>query len=77
VPGLDCLGKGLILIGGSIVLLGLLMLGIGRLAGGGRLLPGDIVVSRPGFTFVFPVVTSLVVSAVLTAILRLIFGWRR
>jgi hypothetical protein len=29
-------------------------------------LPGDIVVRRPGFTFVFPIVTCLVISLVLT-----------
>lgn len=29
-------------------------------------LPGDIVVRRPGFTFVFPIVTCLVLSLLLT-----------
>lgn len=29
-------------------------------------LPGDIVVRRPGFTFVFPIVTCLVLSLVLS-----------
>ena len=29
-------------------------------------LPGDIVVDRPGFTFMFPVTTMLIVSAVLS-----------
>jgi len=35
-------------------------------------LPGDIVVRRPGFTFVFPVVTCLVVSLVLSLLLWLL-----
>jgi hypothetical protein len=77
VPGLDSLGKALILVGGLVVLAGLLMLGLGRLMGGGRVVPGDIVIQRPGFTLVFPIVTSLVLSALLTVILWLLFAWRR
>jgi Protein of unknown function (DUF2905) len=37
-------------------------LGLGRL-------PGDIVIQRDNFTFYFPLVTCLVVSAVLSVIL--------
>lgn len=33
-------------------------------------LPGDIFVQREGFTFVFPVVTCLVISALLTLVLK-------
>jgi len=76
VPGLDYLGKALLALGAITVVLGLLLLGLGKVLHG-RLLPGDIVVQRPGFTFVFPIVTSLILSALLTAILWLIFAWRR
>lgn len=34
-------------------------------------LPGDIVVRRPGFTIVFPIVTCLVLSLVVTVLLWL------
>ena len=34
-------------------------------------LPGDIVVRKPGFTFVFPIVTCIVISVVLTLLLWL------
>lgn len=34
-------------------------------------LPGDIVVRKPGFTFVFPIVTCLVISVLLTLLLWL------
>jgi hypothetical protein len=34
-------------------------------------LPGDIVVRRPGFTFVFPIVTCLVLSLLLTLLLTI------
>jgi len=77
VAGLDYLGKMLIAFGGIAIVIGLIMMGLGRLVGGGRLLPGDIVIQRPGFTFVFPVVTSIVLSAILTLILWLLAAWRR
>ena len=34
-------------------------------------LPGDIVVRRPGFTFVFPIVTCLLLSLVLSLLFSL------
>ncbi len=72
----------LIWVGVGLVALGLLTMGVGALLAvlgvrGGRLLPGDIVVSRPGVTFVFPIVTCLVLSAVLTLALWVIAALRR
>lgn len=72
----------LVWLGTGILVLGLLMIGLGFLlaavgAKGGRLLPGDIVVSRPGFSFAFPVVTSIVLSVLLTLILWLLTAFRR
>ena len=69
-------------LGIGFLLLGLLMIGLGSLFGavgvkGGRLLPGDVVISRPGFTFAFPVVTSIVLSILLTLILWLVTVFRR
>ncbi|MDD2574775.1 MAG: DUF2905 domain-containing protein [Firmicutes bacterium] len=68
--GLDAVGKMiltlgliLVLVGGSLVLLG--KLGLGRL-------PGDILMQRGNTTFYFPVATSIIVSLVLTLILNLI-----
>ncbi|MBX6329503.1 MAG: DUF2905 domain-containing protein [Pseudolabrys sp.] len=59
----------LIILGLALVAAGLLWpyltrLGIGHL-------PGDIVVTRGNFTFYFPVVTSIVLSIVLSALLWL------
>ena len=34
-------------------------------------LPGDVVVRRPGFTFVFPIVTCLLLSLLVTLLLWL------
>lgn len=38
---------------------------------GGGLLPGDIVIRRESFTLVFPIVTMIAVSVVLTVLLNL------
>ena len=58
------MAKLLIIIGLILVAVGLLWpllqkMGLGRL-------PGDIVVEKAGFSFYFPIVTSIIVSLVLT-----------
>ncbi len=63
------------MLGAVTIAVGLLLGAVG--ARGGRLLPGDIVISRPGFTFVFPVVTSIVLSVLLTLVLWAIAALRR
>jgi hypothetical protein len=56
-----------------LILLGVILIGFGLLwpwlskLGLGRL-PGDIVIRREGFSFYFPIVTCLIVSAVLSLI---------
>jgi len=67
-------GRLLILLGGVSVVLGVVLLLLGRVPWLGRL-PGDIVVRRGPVTIYFPLVTSLVVSIVLTVVLSLF--WRR
>lgn len=72
----------LIWFGLGLIALGLIVTGLGLLAGllgvkGGRLLPGDIVISRPGFTFVFPLMTCVLLSVLLTLVLWLAAAWRR
>ena len=65
----------------ALIIVGVLILGTGFLFGhlgrGGRLLPGDIVISKPGFTFAFPIVTSIVLSIVLMLVLWVIASLRR
>ncbi len=56
----------LIIFGLVLVAAGLLWPFLGRL-GLGRL-PGDIVIERPGFSFYFPLMTSLIISVVLSLI---------
>ena len=71
VPGgLGGLGRVLMAVGGLIFVLGVVVSLLGR-TGLGRL-PGDIVVQRGGFTLYFPIVTSILLSLLLTAILWLL-----
>ena len=69
------LGKVLVLVGGLLTGIGLVLLLVGRIDPWGRL-PGDIVVERKNFTFYFPIVTCLLLSAVLSLILWLFHGRR-
>lgn len=41
---------------------------------GFRGLPGDIVIKRDNFTFIFPIVSMIVLSAILTLILYVFRG---
>ncbi len=66
------LGRLLIIIGIVIAVLGALVFFGGKIPGIGRL-PGDIIVQRGNFTFYFPVVTAILLSIILTAVLNLFF----
>ncbi len=61
------MGRWLIIIGVVLVLLGLAWPWLSKL-GLGRL-PGDIHIEREGFSFYFPITTSIIVSLVLTLLL--------
>ncbi len=61
----------LIAIGLVIVLMGGLLLLSGKVPFFGRL-PGDIMIKREHFTFYFPVVSMLIISAIISLILFLI-----
>jgi hypothetical protein len=64
------MSRWLILLGITLVVAGLLWPVIAKL-GLGRL-PGDIVIARRGFTFYFPVTTSILISAVISLVLWLL-----
>jgi hypothetical protein len=66
---MDQFGRVIMIMGGVLVVLGLLMTAGGRI-GLGRL-PGDIMVKRENFTFYFPLMTGIVLSVLLTLVLRL------
>jgi hypothetical protein len=69
-PGMDSLGKMLIVFGVVLALLGGLLLFAGKLPFLGRL-PGDIVIRRENWSFYFPITTSIVLSVLLTLLLSL------
>jgi len=76
MPEWDGLGKALVVTGGLLALAGLAILLIEKGAGSGGLLnqwlgwfgklPGDISVRRDGFSFYFPLTTSILISVVLS-----------
>jgi hypothetical protein len=70
MPGMESLGKLLIIAGLIMAALGLLFLGGAKL-GMGRL-PGDIFIQKGNFSFYFPIVTSIVLSIILTIFLSFI-----
>jgi hypothetical protein len=64
------MSRALIIFGIALVVIGLLWPVISKL-GFGRL-PGDIVIERENFRLYIPVATSIVVSAILSLLLRLL-----
>jgi len=65
------LGRLLIVVGGALAAVGLVLMLAGKVPFLGRL-PGDIVYRKGGFTFYFPLVTCLLLSLLLTLVLRLL-----
>ncbi|HXZ25492.1 MAG TPA: DUF2905 domain-containing protein [Nitrospiria bacterium] len=59
------LGRGLILLGVVLIIVGGLFLVAGKIPWLGRL-PGDIFIGRKNFSFYFPLATSLILSIVLS-----------
>jgi Protein of unknown function (DUF2905) len=64
------LGVALIVIGGIVILLGRTGLPLGRL-------PGDIIYRGKNTTFYFPIATSILISVVLSIVLFLIGRMKR
>ncbi|SHJ96859.1 DUF2905 domain-containing protein [Desulforamulus aeronauticus] len=66
---LSSMAKLLIFFGLLMVIMGGLLLLVGKIPGLGKL-PGDIHIQRGNFTFYFPVVTSILLSICLTLLLN-------
>ena len=71
MPGLENFGKVLVLVGIFIVVSGLFLVFWNRIPLLGKL-PGDIFIQKGGFQFFFPIVTCLVISALLTIVINVI-----
>lgn len=72
MTGFEGIGKILIIVGVIVVVLGVVLAFGGRIPFLGKL-PGDIIIRREGFSLYFPMVSFLILSAVLTLIINLIF----
>ncbi len=66
------LGKWLLIVGLSLALLGGLVWLVGRTGLPLGRLPGDIRIEREGFSFYFPLATSILISVGLTLLLNLL-----
>lgn len=64
------IGRTLIIIGGSIVVLGIVLSVTGKIPFIGKL-PGDIYIKKDGFTFYFPLATCILLSIILSIIVRM------
>jgi uncharacterized protein HemY len=64
------IGKGLILLGVALIVVGILFSFAGKIPWLGQL-PGDIYIQRERFTFYFPLTTCLILSLILTLVLYL------
>ena len=76
MPGLDSLGKMLVLVGAIALLLGVVLILAPKIPFVGRL-PGDILVRRGNLTIYFPLVTMIVASVGLTIVLNLVLRFFR
>lgn len=68
---LETIGKLLLIVGGTLALLGGLLWLISKVPFLGHL-PGDIRVEEPGFTCLIPLASSIILSIVLTIVLNII-----
>ena len=71
------LGKLLVIVGGGLVVLGLVVLLVGKSQLPLGRLPGDIVYRGKNTSFYFPLTTSILLSVVLSLVLYVISRLRR
>jgi hypothetical protein len=68
------IGKGMMILGGLLLVLGLVVHNAGSSLDWIGRLPGDIRVERDNFSFYFPITTLILLSLILTLGVRL-FQW--
>ena len=73
---MDEFGKLLVIFGAAVLVVGLLLVGLGRIHLPIGHLPGDIYYRGKNTTFYFPLMTCFLLSIVLSAILYLVDHFR-
>lgn len=68
---LGSLGKFLIVIGAITIVVGIFLMFGNKIPFIGKL-PGDISVQKKNFSFYFPITTCIIISVIITIILRLL-----
>ena len=71
------MGKLLVIVGGGLVVIGLVVMFVGKSQLPLGRLPGDIVYRGKNTSFYFPLTTSILVSVVLSLVLYMISRLRR
>ncbi|MBF2062824.1 MAG: DUF2905 domain-containing protein [Calothrix sp. C42_A2020_038] len=69
---MENIGKLIVSLGVLLVVVGLIIWLFADKLGWLGNLPGDIKIERPGFTFYFPVVTMILISTALSAVMYLV-----
>ena len=69
------MGRWLVVVGVAITVVGGIVWLLGKLTGSEGNLPGTIRIEGPGYTCIFPVLASIVLSLILTFVLNLIARW--
>lgn len=64
------IGKVIIFAGVVLIVLGVVTIFSSKIPLIGKL-PGDILIKKEGFTFYFPIVTSIIISIIITIIINL------
>jgi len=72
MPDLGTIGKWLVIAGLVLALVGVGLWVVSKTGLPLGRLPGDIRIERPGFTFYFPLTSSILVSLVLSALINLV-----
>ncbi|MFN4223971.1 DUF2905 domain-containing protein [Fervidobacterium nodosum] len=65
------IGKLLIMVGVMIIITGLMIYLISKMSDI-KWLPGDIVIKKKNFVFIFPITTMIILSIVITVIINII-----
>lgn len=69
------IGKLLMILGGTILVIGVLFYFFDKIPLLGKL-PGDILIKKKNFTFYFPLATSILLSLFISLILFLVYKFR-